>query len=393
MSAPAPGIGSRLKGLFSQQYAWGIVALLLLLVVDVIKDPSYLAITVNPTTGNLSGNLIDILRQSAPVLMIAVGMTLVVATRGIDLSVGSVMAVSGAVSMQFLSTAPNTAGSAFAALGMGLGLALVLGLVNGVLVAWVGLQPFITTLVMMLAGRGIARVITGGQNTAATNDAFRWIANGTVLGFPVVSVIAAVLVAAVAVLVRRTALGTMIEALGINPKASRLIGIRPGGLLLSVYALSALLAGLGGVFATASVMTVEVSRTGLNSELDAILAVVVGGTSLAGGKFSLTGSVVGALLITTLDKTIVFLSIPSAATPAFKAIVIVAVCLLQSERVRGWLRGRRAGRAPAQRPTPPSPAPSHSSPVAGHGGEPATSGSAGGAGTAGTDNDQKAVNA
>ncbi len=393
MSATPTGFGPRLKSLMSQQYAWGIIALLLLLAVDVIKDPSYLAISVNPTTGNLSGNLIDILRQSAPVLMIAVGMTLVVATRGIDLSVGSVMAVSGAVSMQFLASAPNTPGSAVAALAMGLGLSLVLGLLNGVLVAWVGLQPFITTLVMMLAGRGIARVITGGQNTSANNDTFRWIANGTVFGFPVVFLIAALVVAAVAVLVRRTALGTFIEALGINPKASRLIGIRPGGLLVSVYALSALLAGLGGVFATASVMTVEVSRTGLNSELDAILAVVVGGTSLAGGKFSLTGTVVGALLITTLDKTIVFLSIPSAATPAFKAIVIVAVCLLQSERARGWIRGRRAGRGQAQRPTPPSPAPSPTSPDAAAEAHAAAAGTKATAGDAGTDNDQKAVNA
>lgn len=329
-----------LRRLFAQQYAWGIVALLILLAINLVKDPGYLAIGVNPVTGNLSGNLIDIARQSAPILMIAVGMTLVIATRGIDLSVGSIMAVSGAASMEFLAHADGSLGSAIQALALALGLSLVLGLVSGALVSYVGLQPFITTLIMMLAARGIARVITGGQNTAATNDSFRWIANGTVFGFPVVFVIAALVVVVVGLLVRRTALGLMIEALGINPKASRLLGIRPSGLLLTVYGLSALLAGIGGIFATASVMTVEVSRTGLNSELDAILAVVVGGTSLAGGKFSLTGSVIGALLITTLNKTIVFLSIPSAATPAFKAIVIVIVCLLQSERVRRWVRSR-----------------------------------------------------
>lgn len=391
MSATQTGLKARLSSLFSHQYSWGIVALLLLLAIDLIKDPGYLAITVNPTTGNLTGNLIDILRQSAPVLMIAVGMTLVVATRGIDLSVGSVMAVSGAVSMQFLAGAPNTPGAAMTALALALLLSVALGLINGALVAWVGLQPFITTLVMMLAGRGIARVITGGQNTAATNDTFRWIANGTVFGFPVVFLIAALVVAAVAVLLRKTALGTMIEALGINPKASRLIGIRPGGLLLTVYALSALLAGLGGVFATASVMTVEVSRTGLNAELDAILAVVVGGTSLAGGKFSLTGSVVGALLITTLDKTIVFLSIPSAATPAFKAIVIVAVCLLQSDRVRGWIRGRRK----LQGPTAPKPAAGPGAPASGTDGPTPPAGDNSSGPDAGQPNDQdkKAVTA
>lgn len=337
------------KSLFSRQYVWALVALLVLLVIDLIKDPGYLAVSVN-SHGQLSGNLIDILRQTAPVLMIAVGMTLVVATKGIDLSVGSVMAVGGAVTMEFLSGAGQGVGAALAALSLALVVSLLLGIVNGVLVAWVGLQPFITTLIMMLSGRGIARVITGGQNTAAQNDLVNWLANGRVLGFPVVTLIAAGIIAVVAVLVRRTALGLMIESLGINPKASRLMGLRPKPLLLTVYALSGLLAGIGGIFATASVMTVDVSRTGQDLELDAILAVVVGGTSLAGGKFSLAGSVIGGLLITTLNKTVVFLSIPSTATPAFKAIVIVVVCLLQSQRVRDWLRYKRA-----PGPTPPTP--------------------------------------
>jgi simple sugar transport system permease protein len=119
-------------------------------------------------------------------------------------------------------------------------------------------------------------------------------------------------------------------------------GIRPVGLLIFVYILSAVLAGVAGIFSTASVMTVEVAKTGFSSEMDAILAVVIGGTSLAGGKFSLTGSVIGALLIATLDKTIVFLAIPSSATPAFKAVVIVAICLLQSQRVRALFSQRRA---------------------------------------------------
>jgi simple sugar transport system permease protein len=130
-------------------------------------------------------------------------------------------------------------------------------------------------------------------------------------------------------------------------------GIRPRNILFAVYALAGLLAGVAGVFTTANVMTVEVAKTGLNMELDAILAVVIGGTSLAGGKFSLGGSAIGALLIVTLDKTVTFLSIPSAATPAFKAAVIVVVCLLQSERVRAWFVRRRR---PAARTTQEVPA-------------------------------------
>jgi ribose/xylose/arabinose/galactoside ABC-type transport system permease subunit len=329
--------------LFHQPYVWAIVALLLLLVVNLTKNPGYLGVSVNAATGNLSGNVIDILRASAPIMMIAVGMTLVIATRGIDLSVGSVMAVAGAVSMEFMqTTGTGSFGTAAVAVLLALGISALLGTVNGILVSIVGLQPFITTLVMMLAGRGLAKVITSGQNTSATNEPFRWIANGTVLGFPVVFVIAVLIVAVLAALVRRTALGLMIEAIGINPKAARMAGIRPVGILISVYIVSALLAGIAGIFSTASVMTVEVAKTGMTAEMDAILAVVIGGTSLAGGKFSLTGSIIGALLIATLDKTIVYMSIPSSATPAFKAVVIVIICLLQSPRVRAVFSQRQA---------------------------------------------------
>jgi simple sugar transport system permease protein len=341
-NTPSPA-AAFVKTSVKQPYIWAIAALVLLLVINLIKDPSYLGISVNAVTGDLSGNLIDILRASAPIMMIAVGMTLVIATRGIDLSVGSVMAVSGAVSMEFMhDTGDGSFASAITAIALALGISAFLGLINGLLVSIVGLQPFITTLIMMLAGRGLAKVITSGQNTSASNEFFRWIANGTVLGFPVVFLIGAVIVALVALLVRRSALGLMIESIGINPKAARMAGIRPVGLLIFVYILSAVLAGVAGIFSTASVMTVEVAKTGFSSEMDAILAVVIGGTSLAGGKFSLTGSVIGALLIATLDKTIVFLAIPSSATPAFKAVVIVAICLLQSQRVRALFSQRRA---------------------------------------------------
>src|SRR5690606_8894031 len=129
-----------------------------------LKDPTYLAIRTNPATGNLAGNLLDILRASAPILMIAVGMALVIATGGIDLSVGSLMVVAGAVSMEFLNPIADSSsvGAMLAAVGLALLLSGVLGAVNGVLVTVVGLQPFISTLVMMLAGRGVAKVITSG---------------------------------------------------------------------------------------------------------------------------------------------------------------------------------------------------------------------------------------
>ncbi|UOE44026.1 ABC transporter permease [Agromyces larvae] len=343
-----------LRELIRKPFFWGVIAILALLALNVLKDPNYLSITVNPANGNLVGNVIDIIRASAPILMIAVGMSLVIATGGIDLSVGSLMAVSGAVAMVFMKEAgqSGSVGVALGAIGLALLVSAVLGALNGVLVAYVGLQPFISTLIMMLAGRGIAKVITEGQNTSASNEPFRWIANGFVLGLPVVFLLAIAIVVIVGLVVRRSALGLMIEAIGINPKASRMAGIKPSGLLLTVYVLSAVLAGIAGIMSVGTVMTVDVSRTGYQMELDAILAVVIGGTSLAGGKFSIGGAAVGALLIATLDKTIVFLGISSSATPAFKAIVIVLLCLLQSQRLRSWFVQRR--RPPRLRPDPES---------------------------------------
>ncbi len=330
------------RAFLKNQYLGGIAAIVLLLIINIIKDPTYLSMSYNAGNGAFVGNIVDILRAAAPIMMIAVGMCLVIATSGIDLSVGSVMVVAGAASMQFLSTAPDTVGSAALALAMALALGLALGLFNGFLVSVVGLQPFISTLVMMMAGRGIAKVITGGQNTAGSNGAFRWIANGYVLGLPVVFLLALFIVIAIGLLVRRSALGLMIESIGMDPGAARLAGVNRRGLLLSVYSISGIMGAIAGVFATASVMTVDVSKTGDQLEMDAILAVVIGGTSLAGGKFNVVGATIGALLIATLDKTVVFLGISSSATPAFKAIVIVVLCLLQSDRVRQAFKRRRS---------------------------------------------------
>ncbi|MBD8477252.1 ABC transporter permease [Microbacterium sp. CFBP 8794] len=327
---------SVLKSLLRTPWFWGVIGIVLLLSLNVIKDPTYLAVGINPTTQQLSGNLLDILRISAPIIMIALGMTFVIATKGIDLSVGSIMAVGGPAAMELLRSlnASTSIGAMFMAIGLALLLGAVLGLVNGLLVSVVGLQPFISTLVMMLAARGIARVITSGQNTNSQNQPFQQISNGQVLGLPISFVAAIVIVVIVAVIMRRTALGLMIESIGVNPDASRLAGIRPRPILITVYVLSGILAAGGGLFTVSEVMTVDVSGTGYQMELDAILAVVIGGTSLAGGKFSILGSTVGALLIATLNKTVLFLGVSAAATPAFKAIVIVLLVLLQSERVR-----------------------------------------------------------
>ena len=324
-----------MKNLLKNQLVWAGIVLVVLLAINISHTKA-----LDFSNGRMTGALIDLLVQSPPILMIAIGMTLVIATSGIDLSVGSVMAVSGAVAMQYLNGAsnPNGAMSIVMALILSLGVGLLCGAFSGFLVSVVKLQPFITTLIMMLAGRGIANIITGGQNAEGNSTGFNKIAQGIIFGFPVRFLVAILVLVVIGLLVRKTALGMSIESVGINPRAAEMAGIRSGRILFMVYALSGVLAAVAGILVVAYIGRVEVASTGTGAgmEMDAILAVVIGGTSLAGGKFHLGGTVLGAFIITALDQTVVYLGIPTAAIPAFKALVIIGICLLQSDRVHGW---------------------------------------------------------
>ncbi|MBN9196025.1 MAG: ABC transporter permease, partial [Microbacterium sp.] len=314
-----------------------IGALVALILVNTIARPSFLSVTVRD--GELYGSIIDILRNSAPLMLVALGMTMVIATRGIDLSVGALMAVSGAVSLTIIagSPRPNDLGVIAVAIGAGIAVTLIFGVWNGFLVAVVGIQPIIATLVLMLAGRGIALLITQGFITTINSTPYQFMAQGYVFGLPFAFLVAVAAIIVVAVVERRTALGMLTEAVGINPTASRLAGVRSRGIIWGAYAGSGLLAGIAGILYSSNIMAADANSAGLNIEVDAILAVVLGGTSLAGGKFTLAGTVIGVYTIQTLTSTITFLGVPPAVTPVFKAAVIIIVCLAQSSRVKGWV--------------------------------------------------------
>lgn len=320
---------------------WPILALLLLLVVNVVATPSFLNVRIQD--GHLYGNVVDIARNSAPVLLVALGMTLIIATRGIDLSVGAIAAIAGAVACTRIVGAADEAAvtTAIMACTWALVVCVLLGLWNGFLVSVLGIQPIIATLVLMVAGRGLAMLVTDGQITTVNNETFSNLATGYVLGLPIASLIAIGMVVAAAVFTRRTALGMLIEAVGINPEASRLAGVRARTIIWTVYVFGGFCAGLAGLIIAANTNSVNANSLGLWIELDAILAVVIGGTALTGGRFSLAGTLVGALFITTLARTIPNVGIPSEANYLFKAVVVVAVCLLQSPRARAALRVRR----------------------------------------------------
>ncbi len=316
--------------LITHRLFWPLVMLVVLLAVNAAAVPGFLSITIHD--GHLFGSLIDILRNGAPTLIIAVGMTLVIATRGIDLSVGAVCAISGAMACSIIlgSDDPTSASTVTVAVLVALGLSLVLGIWNGLLVAVVGVQPIIATLVLMTAGRGIAMLITQGQILTVDSPPFKFLGSGFLLGIPVAVLLGVVIFAIAALLTRRTALGLLIEAVGINPEASRQAGVRARGLLFTVYGFCALVSGVAGLILTANQTAADANNTGLFIELDAILAVVIGGTSLVGGRYSLGGTLVGALVIQTLVTTVYTVGIPPIATMVFKAAVVTAVCLLQS---------------------------------------------------------------
>jgi len=274
-------------------------------------------------------------------MLVALGMTVVIATRGIDLSVGAVMAVSGAVTLTLISGSGQPGSGSTVAVGVAAGLvvAFVLGMWNGFLVAVLKIQPIIATLVLMLAGRGVALLITGGFITTVVSPPFKFLASGYVLGMPFAFLVAAAAVVLVALVERRTALGVLTEAVGINPEASRLAGVRARGITFSAYVLSATMAGLAGLIYSSNIMAADANAAGYLIELYAILAVVLGGTSLMGGKFSIAGTVIGVLIIQTLNSTILFLGVPSAESPVFFAVVVVLVVLIQAPRVHHAARG------------------------------------------------------
>ncbi len=316
---------------------WTLLALALLLLFNALFTPMFFQIELRD--GRLYGVVVDILNHGSKVAIVALGMTLVIATGGVDLSVGAVVAITGAIA----ATAVTHSLAWPLAIGLALLAALLAGLWNGALVTWLRLQPIVATLILMVAGRGVAQLITDGMIITFEDPALAYVGNGALFGLPLpVSLLAALLVLT-ALGTSRTALRLLIEAVGDNEVASRLSGVPDRMVKLLVYGFCGLCAGLTGVIECSYIKAADANNAGQLLELDAILAVVIGGTSLNGGRFLLFGSVVGAMLMQTLTKTLYMLDVSAEIAPAPKAIVVILVCLTQSTVVRQWFthwRGR-----------------------------------------------------
>jgi simple sugar transport system permease protein len=287
--------------------------------------------------GHLYGTLVDILNHGSRIVIVALGMTLVIATAGVDLSVGAVAALAGAVAATAVAQQER---SFVVAASMALGVALAAGAWNGLLVARFRVQPIVATLVLMVAGRGIAQLVTDGQIVTFHDPAFTFVGTGhLLLPFPVAIVVALALTTWLGT--RRTGFGLMIEAVGGNPRAAHASGVPSRTVIFATYVLCALGAGVAGLVIAANIKGADANHAGLFLELDAIAAVVVGGTALTGGRFHLGGTVAGGFLIQGLTTTLYALDVSAEVAPLFKALVIVAVCLLQSPELRTRVAQRR----------------------------------------------------
>jgi len=328
-----------MRSLLQHRGFWPLAALAVILLANLALSPEFFALEFRD--GRLYGSLVDVVNRAAPVALLAIGMSLVIATGGVDLSVGAVIAIAGAVAANLLVGGVDAVPLVVL---LALLTGLMAGLVNGGLVGLLGIQPIVATLVLMVAGRGIAQLINAGQIVTFRHEGFADLGVGSVLALPTPVAILLVTLVLVQLLVRGTALGLFIEAVGFNPRASRHVGIRVGAVKVAVYAISGLCAALAGIVVTADIQGADANNAGLWLELDAILAVVIGGASLAGGRFSLWLSVVGALVIQALATTLVIGGVPPTFNLLIKSLVIVAVLLLQSAPFRRQLAALATGR-------------------------------------------------
>lgn len=318
---------------------WALLAFALLLLFNLAFTPGFFDLEVRD--GRLYGTPVDILNHGSKVAIVAVGMTLVIATAGVDLSVGALVAIAGAVAATLIA---DRGAPWYLAVVAALGVSVMFGMWNGALIVFLRLQPIVATLILMVAGRGVAQLITGGSITTYEDPRMTWFGNGSLFGLPVPVTLLALVALLCAIATRRTPLGLFIESVGDNQPASRLAGVPDRAVRLFVYAFSGMCAGTAGIIECSYIKAADANNAGQLLELDAILAVVIGGTSLMGGRFLLVGSIIGALLMQTLTKTLYMQDVSSDIAPAPKAAVVILVCLLQSPVVRERLARIRQSR-------------------------------------------------
>lgn len=320
-------INNKINCLIHSKTFWPLVALVVVLIVNFFFTPGFFSIEIKE--GHLYGSLIDILNRGVPLIIMSIGMTFVIATEGIDISVGAIGAMSAAVGASFV-----VKGHVVLGITAAITISIIAGIWNGMLVAKIGIQPMVATLILMTVGRGIAQLITKGQIITINDNRYSFIGGGFFLGLPFAVFIAVGMVLLAYFIMRKTALGLFIESVGANKISSRYTGIDSTKIIFLVYIICGLCAGIGGILISSNVKCADANNAGLWMELDAILAVVIGGTSMTGGRFYIGGSIIGALFIQSLTTTIYAMGVPPETILVVKALVVIIVSLLQSPEFR-----------------------------------------------------------
>ena len=316
-----------------------LIAIALLVIFNLFRDPSFFSVSIasnNRGDPVLQGNLISILNGASELVILSMGMTLVTAASGgHDISVGALAAIAGSMFVKVLKSGTVTPGLIIAAFLACCAVAMVFGAFNGTLVSVFGIQPMIATLILFTSGRSIAYWINGGATPTIENATINAIGSfipGIAIPTPILIVAAMGIL--FALLFRFTALGMYIQTVGINQSAARLNGINPVGIKLLTFILLGICCAVSGVIGVSRLGLINHETLLINIEMDAILAVAIGGNNLGGGKFKMIGSVLGAYAIQALTITLYAMKVPSTDVKAYKAIVIIILVVIGSPVVK-----------------------------------------------------------
>ena len=330
------------------------VCLLFVLLINLIKDATFFAVAIN--NGVLYGRLIDVLNRGSEIAILAVGQTLVIAvSAGTDISVGSVMSLSACFCTMLLAGYGVNTTSTLAVpmiVGMlgGILMGGVCGAFNGALVAKLKIQPMVATLILFTAARAIGLLLCNNQITYIRYEPYKYLGN-FIPGCPIPTpIFVTIVVIAISMIVlKKTSLGLYVQSVGINKRAARLLGINAGGVIFLCYVICGLCSGISGIVASSRIYSADSNNIGLYFELDAILAVALGGNSLAGGKFNMAGSIVGAYTIQAISTTLLALGVSTDQAPVAKAIIVIIIVAVQSPVFKTWFSGRISKHKPAER--------------------------------------------
>ena len=335
-------IVNQIKKLFASQLAIPLVALIVLVVFNLIRDPSFFSIVIKKNNlGNtvLSGNLISILNGASELVILAIGMTLVTsATKGQDISIGALAAIAGSVFVKILRAGTINGGTIFLGLIVACIVGIIFCLFNGILIAKFNIQPMIASLILFTAGRPIAYWINGGASPSVESPLLSYFgAFIPHIAVPTPIIIVIVFIILINLILKKTTLSLYIQSVGINERAAKLNGINPIVWKLAVFVILGICVTLSGAMNVCRIGVINHETILLDIEMDAILAVAIGGNSLGGGKFKLSGSILGAYIIQALTITLYAMKVSSTAVKAYKAIVIIIIVVAGSPVVKSWL--------------------------------------------------------